>query len=190
MKILILDNYDSFTYNLVKIIRDVGFGNALSVFRNDEIDIQEAKYFQKILISPGPGMPEDAGITKELIKAFAHEKDILGVCLGHQGIAEVFGAKLFNLEDVLHGVSNRTTIIDPQEKLFRNLPNEFTAGHYHSWSVRPESINGELQVTAVDEKGLIMAIRHKEFAVRGVQFHPESVLTENGDQIIKNWIEN
>jgi len=188
MKILVLDNYDSFTYNLVEIIRNLGYGG-IEVFRNDEIQVGNARQFEKILISPGPGLPEDAGITKDLIKALGPEVDILGVCLGHQGVAEVFGAELFNLPEVLHGISNKTKVLDSQEKLFKGVPTEFTVGHYHSWAIKPETINGKLKVTAVDESGLIMAIRHKEYNVRGVQFHPESVMTEYGEQIIKNWME-
>jgi len=190
MKLLVLDNYDSFTYNLVNILRDLGYGSGIKVFRNDEITIEHAMNFDKILISPGPGIPKDAGVTKELIRVLAPEKNILGVCLGHQGIAEVFGAELFNMHDVLHGISNKTKVLDPEERLFRNIPGEFTTGHYHSWSVNPNTIPANLKVTALDELGLVMAIRHTAYEVRGVQFHPESVMTEYGEQIIKNWIDD
>ena len=189
MKILVLDNYDSFTYNLVKIIRDLGFNENLEIIRNDKISLEEVDQFDKILISPGPGIPDEAGIMKALIKTYAQTKSILGICLGHQGIAEVFGAELLLLDTVLHGIANRIEVIE-YSYLFNDIPETFQAGHYHSWTVNPESINGALKVLALDEDENIMALCHKKYDLAGLQFHPESVLTPVGETIIKNWINN
>ncbi len=186
MKILVLDNYDSFTYNLVHIIRELGY--PMDIFRNDKIRIGEVKQYDKILFSPGPGIPDEAGIMKEVVREYAATKSILGVCLGHQGIAEVFGARLYNIPKVLHGVTSRVMITNPKEKLFLGIPDQFTATHYHSWAVVPESITNELEVTAVNSEGLVMALAHKKYDVRGVQFHPESVMTEHGPKLIQNWL--
>ena len=186
IKILVLDNYDSFTYNLVHIIRALGFET--DIFRNDKIGIEDVNRYDKILLSPGPGIPEEAGIMKQVIKEYGSRKSILGVCLGHQGIAEVFGSALYNLPVVLHGVTSELIILDRTDKLFDALPERFMVTHYHSWSVIPGSINGELEVTAVNKDGLIMAISHKRYDVRGVQFHPESVMTEHGKKMIENWL--
>lgn len=186
MKILVLDNYDSFTYNLVHIIRELGVD--FEVHRNDKISIDELERFDKILLSPGPGIPDEAGIMKAVIKKYGPIKSILGVCLGHQGISEVYGAKLFNIQNVLHGVTSQVKIKVGTAKLFKGLPGQFRVTHYHSWAVVPESINGNLLVTASNDNGLVMAIQHKEYDVHGVQFHPESIMTEHGKEIIKNWI--
>lgn len=188
MKILVLDNYDSFTYNLVKIIRDLGYGEDTIVARNDKISIKEVEKFDKILLSPGPGIPEEAGIMKKLIKKYGPDKNILGICLGHQGIAEVYGSRIFNMKEVLHGIPGRVSIRVSDETLFAGMPVEFQGCHYHSWAVAPDSVNGELEITAVDEKGIVMGIRHKKYKVKGLQFHPESILTEYGELIIKNWL--
>ena len=189
MKLLVLDNYDSFTYNLVHIIRELGYTRNLSIYRNDKIALEGVDQYDKILLSPGPGIPDEAGVMPELIKKYGASKSILGVCLGHQGIAEAFGGEIFNMPVVLHGVANKTIITDEQEPIFKSVPKTFMACRYHSWSVVPDSLNGDLRVTAVDEKENIMALSHRQFDVKGVQFHPESILTEHGITIIKNWLE-
>lgn len=186
MKILVLDNYDSFTYNLVYQLYELGYPP--SVFRNDKIELEAINQFDKILLSPGPGLPDEAGILKTLIREYGPTKSILGVCLGHQAIAEVYDARLFNMDEVLHGVTSQVTFHDKEEKLFNEIPQTVNVGHYHSWAVVPESIHGELKVTATNDAGLIMGIAHKRFEVRGVQFHPESILTEFGKKMISNWI--
>ncbi|MEM6524946.1 MAG: aminodeoxychorismate/anthranilate synthase component II [Bacteroidota bacterium] len=188
MKILVLDNYDSFTYNLVHIIRKLGYGGLMQIHRNDKISLKAVAAYDKILLSPGPGIPDEAGIMKDVIEQYSPSKSILGVCLGHQGIAEVFGAELFNMPVVLHGLTGEVSVKDHEEQLFQNLPDTFKGCHYHSWSVKRESINGSLKITAMDEKGLVMGIRHKEYDVKGLQFHPESILTEGGEQMINNWL--
>lgn len=186
MKILVLDNYDSFTYNLVHIIRALGY--AMDVYRNDKITVEEVKKYDKILLSPGPGIPDEAGIMKQVIKEYGPTKSILGVCLGHQGIGEVYGAKLFNIPKVLHGVTSIVEIKDQDEYLFKGVAPKFQATHYHSWAVVPESINGNLKVTAVNDEGLVMALRHLQYDVKGVQFHPESIMTLEGPKMIENWL--
>ncbi|GIV43522.1 MAG: aminodeoxychorismate/anthranilate synthase component II [Bacteroidia bacterium] len=183
-KILVIDNYDSFTYNLVNLLYEVGVRN-LEVKRNDEISLENIQNFDKILISPGPGLPQEAGITMATILNYASTKSILGVCLGHQSIGEVFHSPLKNLDFPLHGVSSKIKILQ-EDYLFYNCPKEFLIGHYHSWVI--EKLSPELEVLAVDEHNHIMAIRHKTWDVRGVQFHPESILTEYGFQIIFNWV--
>ena len=188
MKILVLDNYDSFTYNLVHIIRELGF--EMDIFRNDKIELEDVSSYDKILLSPGPGIPSEAGIMKDVIKRYSHIKSILGVCLGHQAIAESFGGKLFNIPDVLHGVTSTAIVKDKSEKLFHGIPLQFQACHYHSWAVVPESIPAELTVTAANENGIVMAVAHKKYDVRGVQFHPESIMTEYGKKIMENWLLN
>lgn len=190
MRILVLDNYDSFTFNLVYLVRQLGYSRDTVVFRNDKIDLDGVSDYDKILLSPGPGIPDSAGIMKELIAQYGPNKSILGVCLGHQGIAEVFGAKLYNMPVVLHGIPGRIQILDKDEKMFKDVPESFTACHYHSWAVNPESINGTLQVTAIDDEDRIMAIRHSQYDIRGLQFHPESILTEHGSKIINNWLKD
>lgn len=189
MKILVIDNYDSFTYNLVHYLENLT--NApIDVLRNDKIALEDVDNYDKILLSPGPGIPEEAGICLELIKQYASSKSILGVCLGHQSIAEAFGGKLINLDKVHHGVSSVITITSPDDLLYKDLPNQLEVGRYHSWAVSTQNLPDCIEVTAVDDEGLIMGISHKEFDVKGVQYHPESVLTENGMKIIENWLKN
>lgn len=185
-KILILDNYDSFTYNIAHIIKDLGA--EVDIFRNDKISLDEVDQYHKILLSPGPGIPDEAGILLPLIERYAPIKSILGICLGEQAIGEVFGATLTNLDKVYHGVES-TIKVTADDPLFAGLGSEFRAGRYHSWVVSAEGFPTELQVTAVEqESGQIMALRHREYDVRGVQFHPESILTPQGKQILKNWL--
>jgi len=187
MKILVLDNYDSFTYNLVHYLEELT-GEKVDVFRNDEIPMENVSRYDKIVLSPGPGVPSDAGIMEDLIKEYAPTKSILGVCLGCQAIAEAFGGSIRNMNKVFHGVATPVTVTDKDEELFRDLPQTFPAGRYHSWIVNRKDMPEELTVTSVDEENEIMSIRHKTLDVRGVQFHPESILTENGKQMIKNWL--
>ncbi len=188
MKILVIDNYDSFTYNLVHIIRYLGYGKVMNIFRNDQIRIEDVNGYDKILFSPGPGIPDEAGIMKDVIKEYAARKSMFGVCLGHQAIGEVFGGSLFNMTEVRHGVTTNIRVTDPGEVLFRNLPENFTACLYHSWAVVPESIPADLYVTAQDEIGTVMGLAHRNYDIRGVQFHPESILTEGGIQMVENWL--
>jgi anthranilate synthase component 2 len=188
MKILVLDNYDSFTYNLVHIIRNLKF--AYEVHRNDKITLDEVERFDKILLSPGPGIPDQAGIMKAIIDQYGPTKSILGVCLGHQGIAEVYGGSLYNIPKVLHGVTSTARVLDKNEKLFKGVPETFQATHYHSWAVIPGSLPKQVKVTAENEEGLIMSIRHMHYDVCGVQFHPESIMTPEGPRIIQNWLSN
>ena len=185
MKILVIDNYDSFTYNLVQYIRDLSEGEVV-VRRNDEIELEEIKAFDKILISPGPGLPENAGIIKAVIKQYGSTKPILGVCLGMPAIAEVYGGDLINLDEVYHGVASPMNI-EKQDALFNNVSNPTEVGRYHSWAMKDENVD-DLEVLARSKDDCIMAIRHKEYAVKGVQFHPESVLTPEGKKMIENWI--
>lgn len=184
MKILILDNYDSFTYNLVHIVRKLGFKD-LDIIRNDKISVNEVAQYDKIILSPGPGIPVEAGILMELIKTYAPTKPILGVCLGHQAIGESFGAELYNIQQVIHGKS-LDTHIKQKDYLFDGIPDVFKSGRYHSWAVR--NLPPELEVLATDDRGIIQALRHKTLNIRGVQFHPESVMTEFGEKIIDNWL--
>ena len=186
MKILVLDNYDSFTYNLLHYLEKVSDAS-IEVHRNDKISLKEIERFDKILLSPGPGIPSEAGILLDVIKTYASSKSILGVCLGQQAIAEAFGGSLNNLSVVFHGVATPMEIIG-DDTLFRNIPKKLNVGRYHSWAVNKNDLPNDLEVTAVDEQGSIMALKHKTFDVRGVQFHPESVLTEHGLQMIENWI--
>lgn len=188
MKILILDNYDSFTYNLVHYVEQE-FPGSVDVFRNDKIELAAVAGYDKILLSPGPGLPSESGILMDLIRMYAPTKDILGVCLGLQAIAEAFGGKLYNLDRVMHGVATNTILSQEQDPLFKDLPANFMAGRYHSWAVQKEEFPADLAVTAYDEQGTIMALKHRTYKVRGVQFHPESVLTEHGHLMIKNWLE-
>lgn len=188
MKILILDNYDSFTYNLVHVVRALGF--TPDVIRNDKITTNEVAAYDKIMLSPGPGIPDEAGIMKDVIRQLGPAKSILGVCLGHQGIAEVFGASLFNIPAVLHGVTSMSRVMDHEEYLFRDVSPKFQSTHYHSWAVKPETINGDLKITALNEGGMVMALRHVHYDVRGVQFHPESIMTPEGPKMIENWLKH
>lgn len=186
MNILVLDNYDSFTYNLLHILKELGVD--VEVHRNDKIRLDEVDRFDKILLSPGPGIPEEAGILLSLIRRYASTKSILGVCLGEQAIGEAFGAKLINLTEVYHGISSTIRIIAP-DPLFEGLDSTIEAGRYHSWIVSKENLPACLEITATDESGeQIMALRHKEYDVRGIQFHPESVLTPHGKAMIENWV--
>lgn len=186
MKLLVLDNYDSFTYNLVYILRELGARP--DVIRNNKIALEDVAQYDKILLSPGPGIPSEAGIMQELVAEYGPQKSILGICLGHQGIGEVYGARLENLGDVLHGVAHRATVTDESDPLFTGIPGELSVGRYHSWTVVPESMPDDLRVTAIDEQGRVMGLAHVRHDVRGLQFHPESVLTQNGVQMIKNWL--
>lgn len=187
-RILVLDNYDSFTYNLVHLMRDLGC-ESIEVIRNDKIDLEKVSSYDKIVLSPGPGIPSEAGSMPELVKRYASSKSILGVCLGHQCIGEIFGATLVNLKQPVHGKALSARVTDPQELLFKGIGGEFAVGRYHSWVVGRDGFPKALQVTAVDDHGEIMALRHSTFDVRGVQFHPESILTERGKQIMQNWLE-
>jgi anthranilate synthase component 2 len=187
MRLLVLDNYDSFTYNLVHLLEELNC-NDITVCRNDKITVAEAAHFDKILLSPGPGIPEEAGILKPLIQELSTSKSIFGVCLGHQAIAEVFGGTLINLSEVYHGVPSKLEVIQPESTLFKHLPRTFSVGRYHSWAVSKEHFPKELQITAIDKEGEVMALQHKTLSVYGVQFHPESVLTEYGRQLVQNWL--
>jgi anthranilate synthase component 2 len=193
MKILVFDNYDSFTYNLVHLVEKITHSKA-DVFRNDQLPMEKVKEYDKIILSPGPGIPEEAGMLLPLIKEYASSKSILGVCLGHQAIAEAFGGKLLNLSTVYHGVASKIQVGSQESgarsPLFEGLPDELEAGRYHSWIVSDENFPGELEVTARDENNYIMALQHKKYDVQGVQFHPESVLTPDGETIMKNWLKD
>jgi anthranilate synthase component 2 len=186
MKTLVLDNYDSFTYNLVHMIRELGY--AVDIFRNDKISLEAVGGYDKILLSPGPGIPDEAGIMKEVVRTYGGSKSILGVCLGHQGIGEVYGATLFNMPSVLHGITSTIKVTQGSEKLFIGIPERFDGTHYHSWAIVPASVPDDLEVTAVNGDGLVMAIAHRRLDVRGVQFHPESVMTQHGKKMIENWL--
>jgi anthranilate synthase component 2 len=221
MKILVFDNYDSFTYNLVHLVEKI-MRQQVDVYRNDEIPLEKVKEYDKIILSPGPGIPEEAGLLLPLIKEYASSKSILGVCLGHQGIGEAFGGKLVNLRSVFHGVATTVRVISRESidtsqssigsrqsapdsyrdgtrestnsslithySLFDGIPDEFDAGRYHSWIISDENFPNELEVTARDDNNYIMALQHKNYDVKGVQFHPESVLTPMGEQILRNWL--
>lgn len=188
MKLLILDNYDSFTYNLVHLVEKVS-DLSFEVRRNDQISLAYVNHFDKILLSPGPGLPAQAGILKEVISVYKSSKSILGVCLGQQAIGEVFGGKLKNLDEVCHGVATDIQLT-ATESLFDRCPDHFKVGRYHSWVIDPAYFPEELEITAKDKPGNIMAIRHKSLDIKGVQFHPESVLSEYGEQIMGNWLNN
>ena len=184
--IAVIDNYDSFTYNLVHYLEDLDC--EVTVYRNDEFELAELEKFDKILLSPGPGIPSEAGLLKQVIEKYAPTKSILGVCLGQQAIGEVFGGQLTNLEKVYHGVATKVKLTNPDEVLFRDLPAEFEVGRYHSWVVANENFPAVLEVTSVDENEQIMSLKHKSYDVRGVQYHPESVLTPLGKKILENWV--
>lgn len=204
MKILVFDNYDSFTYNLVHMVEKI-LGEKVDVYRNDQIPLEKVAAYDKIILSPGPGIPSEAGLLLPLIKEYASSKSILGVCLGHQAIGEAFGGKLVNLSTVYHGISTPVKINNRQSaignevdaplavhnsrfNLFAGLPEEFEVGRYHSWVVSDENFPEDLEVTAKDANGFIMALQHKTYDVQGVQFHPESVLTPQGEIILRNWL--
>lgn len=183
-----IDNYDSFTYNLVHMLEAFD-GVSVVVKRNDQLTLDDVRPFEKIVLSPGPGIPSEAGRMPEIVRAFAETKSILGVCLGHQCIGEVFGGTLLNIAAPIHGKATPIEVTEPSENLFRGLPHRFAVGRYHSWVVQREGFpEADLQVTAVDDAGSIMALRHKRLNVRGVQFHPESILTEHGKTMLENWI--
>jgi len=186
MKILVLDNYDSFTYNLVHIIRALNY--TVEVHRNDKISLENVNQFDKIMLSPGPGIPDEAGIMKQVIKEYGPTKSILGICLGHQGIGEVYGAELFNIPKVLHGVTSVAEVKDREEYMFEGVSDRFQATHYHSWAVIAESFTPEMKITAVNNEGLVMGLRHVRNDVRGLQFHPESIMTPEGPKMIANWL--
>lgn len=193
MKILVFDNYDSFTYNLVHLVEKI-WPHKVDVFRNDRIPLEKVKEYDKIILSPGPGIPSEAGLLLPLIQEYASSKSILGVCLGHQAIGEAFGGKLTNLSTVFHGVATKINVDQAHaeqgnsENLFAGLPEELEVGRYHSWIVSEDGFPEELEITARDENKYIMALRHKKYDVQGVQFHPESVLTPDGEKIIRNWL--
>ncbi len=187
MKILVIDNYDSFVYNLVHYLEELNC--EVTVKRNDQFYLEEVANYDKILLSPGPGIPDEAGLLKEVIKTYAGKKPILGVCLGQQAIGEVFGGSLINLREVFHGVATKANILVDDEPLFNGLGNEIEIGRYHSWVVNSDDFPDALEVTSLDENGQIMSLRHRDYDIRGVQFHPESVLTPKGKEMIKNWIE-
>jgi anthranilate synthase component 2 len=194
-RILVFDNYDSFTYNLVHLVEKI-LHQKVEVHRNDQLPLEKVKDYDKIILSPGPGIPEEAGSLLALIKEYASSKSILGVCLGHQAIGEAFGGKLINLSTVFHGVATPVTInrkalngkSSPSHDLFKGLPDVLEVGRYHSWIVADENLPAELEVTARDENNYIMAMQHKKYDVQGVQFHPESILTPKGEEILRNWL--
>jgi anthranilate synthase component 2 len=186
-RLLVIDNYDSFTYNLVHAVKKIS-GLQVDVFRNDEIALEDIDKYDKIILSPGPGLPEEAGLLLEIIKTYAAKKKILGVCLGHQAIGEAFGGKLHNLNRVFHGMATPVKITNTKSNLFNNLPDTLDVGRYHSWIVEKESLPGCFEVTSYDENGSIMSMKHKDYDLEGVQFHPESVLTPHGEKMIENWL--
>lgn len=187
MKILVFDNYDSFTYNLVHLVEKITH-EKVDVFRNDQIALDDVNAYDKIILSPGPGIPEEAGLLLPLIKKYAPTKSILGVCLGHQAIGQSFGGTLKNLDKVYHGIATKINILNEQAPVLKGLGKEVEVGRYHSWIVDKESFPAELEITAVDDNGYIMALQHKVYDVQGVQFHPESVLTPLGEQVMRNWL--
>tara|TARA_R110000744_G_scaffold1432_4_gene5046 strand:- start:320 stop:883 length:564 start_codon:yes stop_codon:yes gene_type:complete len=183
-KILVIDNYDSFTYNLVHYLEELGC--EVIVIRNDQLTLEEVDAFDKIVLSPGPGIPDEAGLLKQIIEKYAPTKSIFGVCLGQQAIAEVFGGSLINLDEVYHGIATKINITK-EDVLFLGIPNEIEVGRYHSWVVNP-NLPDSLEATSVDKNGQIMSLRHKTYDVRAVQFHPESVLTPQGKKMLENWL--
>ncbi len=186
MKILIIDNYDSFTYNLVHLVNEIGFET--EVWRNDQYQLSDVASFEKIILSPGPGIPSESGLLMQTIKTYAETKSIFGVCLGLQAIAEVFGGDLYNLSQPFHGVATHITITDASDSLFKGIPTHLKVGRYHSWAVNKSTLPSALHIIAEDETGVIMALRHRTLNICGVQFHPESVLTEYGKKILENWL--
>ena len=192
-RLLVLDNYDSFTYNLVHLAKEI-LGETVDVYRNDAITLEEVAAYDRILLSPGPGIPEEAGILLPLIKTFAPTKSLFGVCLGHQAIGEVFGGSLTNLDKVYHGVATHIELCPDlgfsinRNDWFMGSQNKLEVGRYHSWIVSRQNFPSELEATALDEQGMIMALRHRSYDVQGVQFHPESVLTPNGKKMLENWL--
>jgi anthranilate synthase component 2 len=185
MKIVIIDNYDSFTYNLSHLVKELGA--EVTVYRNDQFELPQLKEFSKIILSPGPGIPSEAGLLLDVIHTYAGQKPILGVCLGHQAIGEAFGGKLENLSDVFHGVATPAHVIS-DDPIFSGLPTDITVGRYHSWVVSKDGFPDCLEITAVSDESQIMALRHKTMNIRGIQFHPESVLTPDGRKMLQNWL--
>jgi anthranilate synthase component II len=188
MKVLVFDNYDSFTYNLVHLVEKI-LHQKVDVYRNDQLPLEKVKAYDKIILSPGPGVPEEAGLLLPLIKEYASTKSILGVCLGHQAIGEAFGGKLTNLSKVYHGIATNIKIQNPNSKIFNGLGDVIEVGRYHSWIIDNEGFPEELEITATDDNGFIMALQHKQYDIQGVQFHPESVLTPDGEKMVRNWLE-
>ncbi|MGC4103602.1 anthranilate synthase component II [Ferruginibacter sp.] len=188
-RILVFDNYDSFTYNLVHLVEKITH-EKVDVYRNDEISLEKVNEYDKIILSPGPGIPSEAGLLLPLIQQYAATKSILGVCLGHQAIGESFGGTLVNLDKVYHGVATPIKIINSNAPVLKGLPATIEVGRYHSWIVSEKGFPAELEVTATDENGYIMALQHKKYDVQGVQFHPESVLTPDGETILRNWLKH
>lgn len=187
-KILVFDNYDSFTYNLVHLVEKITH-QKVDVFRNDQLPLEKVKAYDKIILSPGPGIPEEAGLLLPLIKEYAATKSILGVCLGHQAIGQSFGGSLTNLDKVYHGVATNINILKEDAPLLKGLGKQLLVGRYHSWIVANENFPADLEITAVDDNGYIMALQHKSFDVQAVQFHPESVLTPDGEKLMRNWMQ-
>ena len=185
MKLIIIDNYDSFTYNLSHLVKELGAD--VTVVRNDQFEIEDLQPYDKIILSPGPGIPSEAGLLLDVIRSYAGKKPILGICLGHQAIGEVFGGRLENLTDVFHGVATEGTQLG-NDPIFEGLPKRIVMGRYHSWVVSKDNFPSCLEITAESDEGQVMALRHREYDIRGIQFHPESVLTPQGKDIIKNWI--
>lgn len=188
LRILVFDNYDSFTYNLVHLVEKI-LHYRVEVYRNDQLPLDKVKDYDKIILSPGPGIPSEAGLLLPLIQAYATSKSILGVCLGHQAIGQVFGGQLTNLTAVYHGVATPCHLLPNEQVLFKGLPTTIEVGRYHSWVVDKKDLPGTLEITATDDNGYIMALQHKTYDVRGVQFHPESVLTPMGQQLMENWLQ-
>ncbi|MFV0553252.1 MAG: anthranilate synthase component II [Mangrovibacterium sp.] len=187
MKIIIIDNYDSFTYNLVHAVRKITGGD-IDVVRNDELQLSDLQPYDKIILSPGPGIPSEAGLLMDIIAEYADKKSILGVCLGHQALGEHFGGTLVNMGAVLHGIASTATLTAPDDALFKGVGSSFVVGHYHSWLVDSAGFPDCLEITSVDERGQIMSFKHRTLDVRGVQFHPESVLTPEGEKMLENWL--
>lgn len=187
MKIVIIDNYDSFTYNLSHLVKELGA--EVTVYRNDQFEMDQLDEFDKIILSPGPGIPSEAGLLLDVIKAYAGKKSILGVCLGHQAIGESFGANLTNIGEVVHGVATPCHIT-ADDYLFEGLPKDIEIGRYHSWVVDKKDFPSDLEITSVSDEGYVMSLRHKTFDIRGIQYHPESVLTKDGKTILSNWLKH
>ncbi len=187
LKLLVLDNYDSFTYNLVHLVKALGFTN-VEVHRNDKIALEDINRFDKIILSPGPGVPSEAGLLLDVIREYAGKKPILGVCLGHQAIGEAFGGNLTNLSKVYHGIATKIKVTNPKDSMFTDLPAELEVGRYHSWVIDREGFPEDIEITAEDEGGFIMALSHKKYDIKGVQFHPESILTPDGSKLMENWL--
>lgn len=187
MKVVLIDNYDSFTYNLHHLLKELGVD--VTVYRNDQFELKDLESFDKIMLSPGPGIPSEAGLLLNVIQTYAGKKPILGICLGEQAIGEVFGGTLINLSDVFHGVQTPVHLVG-NDYIFNDLPKDILVGRYHSWVVDAASLPSCLEITATSDEGQVMALRHKEYDIRGIQFHPESVLTPDGKRMIQNWVEH